>query len=351
MSPTPAGPRRGAIVAAALLVTLAAAAPAGAAITVPLVEQPIAAPAGSSSIGNGVTAWAAFRTDDATKRSVLDLWTLRGGKPVRVTTVPDTIDVVVGENEFLRDGAFDLEAGTTKAGVPVAVLRLPGTKKEYRRGLDRTVLIRLDTGAKRRLPSKVDGLPVYGTAVDAGRLYLTVGRQKPTSRSTASLWRADVTATRTGKPKKLRTSRRGSVWFSILADRGRVAIDANEPSEESYYDNSYIFGTPSGRWNRAATIGVSDGPIGVHGVAGFTKDGKALISFLSSDDQSQPTPVTRTPIDPRGKETSVGFGTNGEDTNAAGAFDPETGRILTVGTGPDGKDVFGFSGVTFAPGG
>jgi len=347
--PAPSSPRRLALPACVLLASLAAATPAVAAPNIPLVEQPLAAPGGLPSIGNGVTAWTSFRDDAATKRPVFDVWTLRAGVPTRVATLPDTIDAVAGGGA-LREGAFDLEVGTA-SGVPVAVVRSPGTKKEYRRGLDRTVLVRLDTGATRRLPSKIDGLPVYGTAVDDGRLLFTVGRQKPTSKSTASLWRATVTPSRTGKPKKLRTSRRGSVWFSVLADQGRVAIDANEPAPGSYYENSYLFGTLRGTWRRAARIAVYDGAIPVHGVAGFTTGGTALVTFLSSDDSRDPVQVTRTPVAGKGGATAmVGIGTDGENTNAAGAFDPTTGRILTNGDGPDGTNVFGYSGVAFAPG-
>ncbi|CAB4905308.1 unannotated protein [freshwater metagenome] len=352
MSPVPARPGhsfpRAAVPVCALLAALAVAAPAAARDrTVPLVEQPIAATGGLSSIGNGVTAWTTGRVDPATGRRTVEVWTLRDRVPVRVTSLPDTRDEVLGENDVLRQSASGIEAGTA-SGVPVAVVRTPGTKAQYRDGVDRTTLVRLDTGATRRLPSTIDGLVVRGTAIDAGRLLFTVGRRKPTTRSTSSLWRATATPSRTGKPKKLRTSRRGGVWFAVLADQGRVAIDADEPSRVAYYDSVYAFGTPTGPWRRAARISVSDGPIPTHGVAGFTKGGGALVTFMTSDDGADPVTATRTPVAARGRETSARFGTDGERTNAAGALDPVTGRILTISPGVDGAaDVFGFSGVAF----
>lgn len=353
MSPVPSRLRpRAAVPAGALLLALAAAAPAAAQVPstgkITAVEQPIAAPGGSPSIGNGVTTW--LRAVDATagKPDHFEVWTMRDGAPVLAATLPNRLP---GKDEALRDGALEIEAGTLPGGVPAAVVRTPGSVKQYRRALDRTYLVRLDTGARRRLPSKIDGLPVYGTGLDAGRLFYAVGRERPKDGSTSSLWRATASTAKVGKPAKLRTSRRSSVWFGVLADRGRVAVEANEPAEGSYYENSYLFGAPKGTWRRAARIAVYDGPIPQHGIAGFTKDGRALVTFLTSDDQREPTQLTRTPVAKGGKETTVGFGIDGEHTTARGALDAETGRILTFGPDASGTDVFGYSAVAFPPGG
>lgn len=353
MSPVSSLPRRRTVVpACALLVSLAAAVPAAAQVPptgkITAVEQPVASPGGRPSIGNGVTTWLSAADATAGKPERFEVWTMRDGAPVLAATLPNRLP---GKDEALRDGALEIEAGTLPGGVPAAVVRTPGSVKQYRRSLDRTYLVRLDTGAKRRLPSKIDGLPVYGTALDAGRLFYTVGRERPKDGSTSSLWRASASTTKVGKPAKLRTSRRSSVWFGILADRGRVAIEANEPAPGSYYENSYLFGSPRGTWNRAARIAVYDGPIPLHGIAGFTKDGKALVTFLTSDDDRDPAFLTRTPVAKGGKETTVGFGIDGEHTTASGALDAETGRILTFGPDASGTDVFGYSAVAFPPGG
>lgn len=342
-----AASRRGVLLATALLPFAAVAAPAAAQVPdppkIPIVEQPIADPGGGPSIGNGVTAWIRTADGPAGEDATFEIRTMRGGVPTLAATVPNRLP---GEDEALREGALEIEVGTTADRVPVAVLRTPGSVKQGRRALDRTYLVRLDTGARRRLPSKIDGLPVYGTAIDNGRLYFTVGRERPKATSTSSLWRASVTAGRTGTPRKIRTSRRDSVWFQPLADRGHIAIEANEPTEGAYFLNTYVFGTPRGTWNRAGGIAVYDGPIPQHDVAGFTKDG-ALVTFLTSDDPRDPTFVTRTPTRKGGRKTTVGIGTDAEHTTITGAFDPETGRILTSGFDPE--DPFGYSGVAFPP--
>jgi hypothetical protein len=324
--------------------------------TVPVVEQPLQADAGSAAFatGEGLEVWATTRLEPGAKKLTIDLWWLKDGTPTKAGSVPDTSSY---NDQSGVSGEIALETGTSAGGAPVVLVRTLGGGSA---GVDHTTLMDLRTGKATKLPGTRRGLVVGGVAVDRGRAYFTLHRRKTIARSTSSLWSAPVTGTTIGKAKKLRTSRRGDVWFAVLADQGRVAINeaANPPKDHrspyypSYYVDDFAFGTPRGTWRRTDLIPVLDGPIPTHAMAGFTTGGKALVTLRTQGDDDLPTLLTLSPAaGVGGAKRSALLGSDPETSPEDGAFDAATGRILTAGTAADGTEQVGLSGVAFPPAG
>lgn len=355
-SPTlPSRLRRGVPAAAVALVTLAAAGPAAASGPASSVRSvspferaiaPIAGPA-LPATNEGIVAWTIDRVDDANKRLLIDVWVLRSGTPTKVATLPDTAKY--GGPDYVPTGTQELEVGTDRSRRPVAIVRTVGGGNV---GIDHTRIVSLLTGKARELPRTRGGLVVESTAVDRGVLYWTIDRRKPTDRSTSSLWRASLDGTTVGRPAKIRTSQRGHNWYTVIADRGRVGINATHDPRKpdgSEFSDDFSFGTPRGRWSVADNLPQYAGPSNSsHAMTGFTKGG-ALVTVQSRPDEDAPDFATLNPGG-RGTKRYVLLGTGPDDVVGALRLQASTGRFLTVGPATGGPPSIGYSGVAFVPG-
>jgi hypothetical protein len=329
--------------AGTLLVTLASAAAASAATPrLDAIERPVQVLTGSSAVervatGNGHAAWIVrpeiAGADPAAVRPA-EVWTVRNGAAVPVTRLAH-VDT---------SGVEALEVGTEAGGAPVAVVttRRPDAMRDLR-------LVRLDTGAVRSVSTTRGGLAIGGVGLDAGRYYYTSHVKRPGARNTSSLWRATLTGTSIGRPAKLRTSRRGETWGSVLADRNRVAVGtARRVTSEGAPGvlTEYAFGTPRGTWNRAGQVLVQEGGIRLVVAAGFTQDRAALVTVQGEESRPE-TLATRTPI-AGGSVATVRLGGSLFDATGRLAYDPAAGSFLGAGSGATAATtVLGYTGKAF----
>ncbi|MEV4423105.1 hypothetical protein AB0L40_24470 [Patulibacter sp. NPDC049589] len=342
MSPRIAAPtRRHAASAVVVLAALTAAAPAtaagaagpGAAGSV-TVEQPlqtaIGRPVVVAAVGNRQTVMAVQSSEGAADHPVT-LSTVKDGAATPVASLPGVA----------LSGLTQLEVGTAKDGVPVAVVatRRPDGTTQLR-------LVRLDTGAIRTISSTRQGLVVGGVGIDAGRYYYTLHPAKTTGTRTSSLWRATLTGTSIGRATRVRTSRRGEAWADVLADRDRVAVETVRSVHDGgvFAREEWAFGTPRGTWRRAGLTYASDGGYLHVAAAGFTQARDALVTVADRDDGGPM--VTRTPI-AGGSTVTRRLGTDPQDTYLSPAYDPATGRLLTRGADATGIATIGWTGVLF----
>ncbi|WP_210492673.1 hypothetical protein [Patulibacter sp. SYSU D01012] len=357
LRPVPPRPPRAAATAvvAALAAALPAlaAAPAGAAVPTvraPGIVTPLPPATGLASVvpaaGDGLVAWAVPGPPPAGghERPVA-LWTLRGGVPTVATTVP------------VRGRPLSLELGTERGGAPVAVLR---TTEDADDAPVVTRLVRLDTGAARRLPLRRRGRLVHGMALDRGRLYYVLGPHRSGPRTRSTFWRATLTGLTLRAPVRLRTSRPGEWWYADQADRGLVAVYRStiERDGGQTFDLQDVgFGTPRGRWSGTEFEVYSDGPADTVSVAGFTADGRSIVTVRADEGRYGQT-ASVTPVGARRPARRVHLWDVPLDLPdgdpAPPILDPATGRLLGVGPAPgsppppdeahQGPTAFGFSG-------
>jgi hypothetical protein len=344
MSPRSVAPslRSTGAVAAALLVTLASATASSAATPrLTAIERPVQTLAAGNMVeriatGNGHAAWITRPTiagADPSAASPAEIWTVQDGVPTQVVRLMDVA----------AQGVEALEVGTDAGGAPVAVLgsRRPDGTHDLR-------LVRLDTGAVRSISTTRQGLTIGGVGLDAGRYYYTLHVAEPGTRNTSSLWRATLTGTSIGRATRLRTSRRGETWSSVLADRNRVAVGTERrvTSEgRPGFLTEYAFGTPRGTWNRAGQVLIQEGPFRLVFAAGFTQDRAALVT-AQSEESGPGTVDTRTPI-AGGKASAVRLTGTLTAGPARQAWDPSQGRFLAVGAAADGGSLLGYTGPAF----
>lgn len=347
----PRPPRPAAVAALAAALPALAASPAGAAVPTvraPGIVTPLPPATGPASVvpaaGDGLVAWAVPGPPSAGGRErPVALWTVRGGVPVVATTVA------------VRGRPLTLELGTERGGAPVAVLR---TTEDADDTPVVTRLVRLDTGAVRRLPLRRRGRVVRGMALDRGRLYYVLGPRRPGRRARSTFWRATLTGLTLRAPARLRTSRPGEWWYADQADRGLVAVYRStiERDGGQTFDLQDVgFGTPRGRWSGTEFEVYSDGPSDTVSVAGFTRDGTSIVTVRADEGVEQNASVTpvgaRRPVR-RVRLWNAPWGLPGGDPRPP-IIDPATGRLLGVGPAPGsapapeaddhGPMAFGFS--------
>lgn len=318
----------------ALLTTLALASPAAAAGTAPVeraLQPTTASTAFVASIGDGTRAWT---TQDTTAGDApVVLWTTTAdGAPRRVASIAPVA----------ASGVDGLEVGASSDGIPVAALATHTAGGA--RGLR---LVRLDTGAVRRISSTRRGEPIGGMAIDHGRLSYALqgGTGRKARRST--LWRAPLRATSIGRATRVRTSAAGEQWRRVVADRGRIAVEAARPVRDGSGISATVrwrFGTPRGTWRRTARTVQSDGGYLRIDAAGFTADRHALVTVQEQEDGG-PT-VSRLPLAGGAVRTTT-LGDQGQGILRVPALDPATGRLLTRDLDAAGDVVVGTSAVLF----
>jgi hypothetical protein len=313
------------------------------------IAQPLAAQAGpdraadpgtlgATAMGNGRVAWVVVRgvtlgAPAEAQHPVAEVWTTREGAPVKVAELPPSVAT-------LRD----VELGTDAAGEPVLVVAswAPGNATEFR-------LVRLDTGAVRKVSSTRRGLTVGGMAVDAGRLYYVVHPVTVGPRNTSSLWRATLSGTSIGRATKLRTSVRGESWFGVDADVGRIAVSTSrapgkaDPSSIIARDE-IAFGTPRGTWARTGLTSATEGGYQPVTVLGFSHDRNAVIT---AQGQEGGAPVAQRVPMGGGKVQRVRLGTSAQTALQSPSYDPGTRRIVAFGPDASGAPVVGWTSPVF----
>jgi hypothetical protein len=330
---------RAAVLAGTLLLTAGGAASAAAATPWAAIQTPLAAEerlegdfasGALTATGNGHAAWVVADASWATAT----VWTVRDGAAARVAQIS------------LPGGVGAVDLGTERGGAPVLAVAT-------REAAGSTVLqlVRLDTGAVRKVAPVRRGLSVGGVAIDAGRYYFTVRTPTKTGpRNTSSLWRATLTGTSVGPASKLRTSRRGERWNAVHADLNRVAVETSGAApadfDAAFLRENVAFGTPGGRWSRTPDNYATEGGYVPEFVLGFTRDRRGLVTEQNrGDGPSTAARVRRYPIG-GGAVRTARVGAGQADLRGS-ALDPATGRILGFGPAPDGTPSVGWTGVAF----
>lgn len=343
--PSPSVARRRAALAAAGVAALALA-PAGAAAAPPVfntLQTAVQPGGGSTAAGNGHVAWAVSAPVDESDGHAFDvpttIWTLRDGVPAQVATFTDA-------------GGYgaDLEVGTAKGGVPVVVATT--TAKDEETEVRR--IVRLDTGAVKRLPATQKGRVVGGVAVDNGRIYWGLHDKRTTTRTTSTLYEAKLTGTTSGALHKRHVTPKGVTITGLLADRYRIAVTTSRKlpaSADAAARLEIYFGVPQGRWNTTGRNDIDAGAFRPFFAVGFPNDRYSLVTAQQAE--NGPLVLYTTPIG-GGKSSVIGrLGVDEQDDGLApGQLEAGTGRLFTNGKGPGGADAVGFSApvVPVAPG-
>lgn len=322
--------RRAALVAGGTAAALALVPTAASAAAPPLfntLQTVVQAGGGAPGAGNGHVAWAVSADVDDTDGHVFDvptdIWTMRGGAPVKVAS-------------FVDAGGYgaDLEVGTAKGGVPVVV----ATTKAKDEETDVRRIVRLDTGAVKRLPGTRKGRVVGGVAVDNGRIYWGLRNKRTTTRTTSTLYRATLTGTTSGALHKVQDTQKGVTIDGLVADRYRIALDTSRELPDSASAAARLeiwFGVPQGRWNKTGRNDIDAGAFRPFSIVGFTQDRNSLVT--AQQQENGPVVLYKTAIG-GGKSTTIArLGVDErDDALGSGVLEAKTGRLFTNGPGPGG---------------
>ena len=312
---------------------VAASVVSGATGSLAVIETPVQATPNGARVaaGDGRVVWVT-RHDDGLGAPT-DVWTLRGGVAVKLTSRPDVlIPREVGD-------------GGDHSGVLVSDAYSPATNSTVMR------LLSLTTGATRALPTTRGGQKVTGAAVDHGTLYFVTAANINAAERRSALWRAAITDTSIGTATRIRQSRPGERWLDVFADRGRVAILTGRPAghpNQGSYRREFAFGTPLGTWHRTGRYYVSGGGISPVEVAGFTQDRAALVTVRNQEDVHLAPYATITPYDRHRHGYRVRLDFSPEfGFRTLPALLPATGQLFGVGKTTDGALSVGFTGPAF----
>ncbi|MFA4929820.1 MAG: hypothetical protein WC558_14995 [Patulibacter sp.] len=281
--------------------------------------------------GEGAVTWAV-----RTVRGSFGLWVWTDGQARMVATLPEDREEYAGPPE--------LEIGRTPSGFVVAVMGSWNGSYGVR-------LVRVDDGSTVPFPRRIGGRTLRHAAIDGGRVYVArnvVNRRKQVPRGRASLWRASIDGLTVGRLSRVRSSTRSESWGPIAADRGRVAVlagrDVRDPEWPSVSGaESWLVGSPRGRWRSAGLALISDyGYIPVR-VVGFTRDRRNLVMVQNDDLDPSPADVTRGPLRRGAPRRRVTVETPLLADETVIAYDGSRDRLVVVGPDASGTTVVGLA--------
>lgn len=322
------------ILATAFAATAAVGLPASASAAVSAVPAPLApveaaAQVTSVAVGDGTVVWTertvAGDPTDPAATSTYAIRTTDGSAARTVTQVTVTGSPVP-----------ELEVGRTAGGDGVVAVTV-------RVGERSTIeLVRLSDGRRTTLPSRVRGGVLRGVAIDRGWLYATRATGSFAKRK-ATLWRARISGLEVGAYTRVRSAGRTEDWSRIVADRNRVAVLTTRGIRRgaAFAEDSWLAGTPRGTWVRRGVNLATDGGYSPVVVAGFSADGKSVVTAQRRGYELDPTTVQEVALRGAAKPRAFRVVLPVQTAAEAIAFDGGSGRLIAAGPDASGTPVIG----------